>query len=640
MKKLLFILFVLIGSIAEAQNVKISDMTTYAGNPNGGWVPVVISGTNRKVDPSYFGYNKLDSIDVAQGTTYDTLWAYKNGAKAFYKLTRAGTLYTFSYGLTESGGTVKVDSAYLATRLRVQKQIDSLGALIGGAYSAGNGLLLTGTTFKIDTTHSATFTLSYGEGRRWIDSLAASGATIDNTAVSGFALLDMSDPDYVWAKRLVFAGSLSADSTDTEITITGNTFLSALTGDVDYTSSPPTSDNFHLGWNNSLSKWVARENAVIYPIMDGDSLRIVSGTDSSGGVYIDPGSAGCSTCWDHTTLNTLSATGKFGTASNHGIEIYTNNVKRAEYQSGGTFLFHGASAITNYGASYNDTINFEDAVRIGGVSPVTGLTGANAYLSITTASSSSAQSAIAVWSGASSSNPVFHVTAQGLVSAPVMASAWTQSVYRFNNATGTLSVGNLGGTTGGLINLTPLTVTSGTGSTTTAAVKIAGGYNTSSPNTNTGEWASLWLNSVFDQADAGTANTTSLRIEGQRNAAYNYASIRVLDSGNIVHNGAWYYNHTKAPATSGNYTVTLDDNFIYLNDLTTPAANRTVTMPTPLSDGMELVVKNASADPTYKWSFGGATVLDKDGSTVTTMTDETVYTLRYYYSNWHIIFKY
>jgi hypothetical protein len=88
MKKILIALLLFAEGVSA--QVKITDMPTYIGNPNGGWVPVVISGTNRKVDASYFGLNKIDSITTAQGTNFDSLWAWKNGVKSFYKLVRAG----------------------------------------------------------------------------------------------------------------------------------------------------------------------------------------------------------------------------------------------------------------------------------------------------------------------------------------------------------------------------------------------------------------------------------------------------------------------------------------------------------------------------------------------------------------------
>jgi len=74
-----------------------------------------------------------------------------------------------------------------------------------------------------------------------------------------------------------------------------------------------------------------------------------------------------------------------------------------------------------------------------------------------------------------------------------------------------------------------------------------------------------------------------------------------------------------------------------LQDLTGGAASRTIDMGYRLINGFEIVILNQNDDATYKWSFTGSTpVYDKDGSTVTTITDKTNYRLAYLSSSWGV----
>lgn len=82
MRKLIkiFFLFSLIAfSFTVDAQVKITDMPTYVGNPNGGFVPIVISGINRKIDAKYLGFNKVDSLFKHGDTLY-----YRNGSGIYY----------------------------------------------------------------------------------------------------------------------------------------------------------------------------------------------------------------------------------------------------------------------------------------------------------------------------------------------------------------------------------------------------------------------------------------------------------------------------------------------------------------------------------------------------------------------------
>ncbi len=117
MKRLLFFLL-LIPAFSFSQ-LKISEMPTYSGNPAGAYVPAVIANTNRKIDAAYFGYNKVDSASVSQGSVYDTLYFWKFGIKSFYVLTRA------------SGGTTS--SAWGSLTGSISSQTDLSGILAGKA---------------------------------------------------------------------------------------------------------------------------------------------------------------------------------------------------------------------------------------------------------------------------------------------------------------------------------------------------------------------------------------------------------------------------------------------------------------------------------------------------------------------------
>ncbi|MDB5199148.1 MAG: hypothetical protein JWO92_1111 [Chitinophagaceae bacterium] len=80
MRKLLTLFFfsLLLSCATEAQ-VKITDMPTYVGNPNGGWVPIVLNNVNRKIDAKYLGYAKIDSLFTHGDTLY-----WRNGSGIHY----------------------------------------------------------------------------------------------------------------------------------------------------------------------------------------------------------------------------------------------------------------------------------------------------------------------------------------------------------------------------------------------------------------------------------------------------------------------------------------------------------------------------------------------------------------------------
>jgi hypothetical protein len=106
MKKLLSFLFLLCSFSSIAQ-LKISEMPTYAGNPAGGFVPIVIGGVNRKIDATLFGYSFTNS--PAYGVT-NTLISHWN--TAYDRSLTAGAFSTDTLTLTKQDGTtIKVSLA-------------------------------------------------------------------------------------------------------------------------------------------------------------------------------------------------------------------------------------------------------------------------------------------------------------------------------------------------------------------------------------------------------------------------------------------------------------------------------------------------------------------------------------------------
>lgn len=131
MKKLLYLL--LIVSTQVFGQTPISQLPIYLGNPSPGWVPVVIGGTTRKVDASYFGYNKIDSGSISN----DTLYLYKHGVRSIAIKLMAGGSGTdtthipgVALGKSISGLMVTdfVDTLIIHTSAWNKKVTDSLAA--------------------------------------------------------------------------------------------------------------------------------------------------------------------------------------------------------------------------------------------------------------------------------------------------------------------------------------------------------------------------------------------------------------------------------------------------------------------------------------------------------------------------------
>lgn len=144
MKKLLIILFILPSLLSEGQ--KLSDYLSYIGDPAGFDVPIILGSTNRKVNGALLGYSKVDTVTVSQGTTFDTMYFWKHGAKAFYKLLRVGTggvtlpsqtgqsgKYLTTDGTNTSWGTVSGSAAWGGITGSLSSQADLVTALSGKA---------------------------------------------------------------------------------------------------------------------------------------------------------------------------------------------------------------------------------------------------------------------------------------------------------------------------------------------------------------------------------------------------------------------------------------------------------------------------------------------------------------------------
>ncbi|NBW20182.1 MAG: hypothetical protein EBR82_70655, partial [Caulobacteraceae bacterium] len=90
------------------------------------------------------------------------------------------------YGVTKSGQTISADTAAMATRARVQKGIDSLGAVKGPgtvtSVSAGTGMLFTTITSTGSVAADTTVLSTRAWRRKGLDSLAALELSISDTS--------------------------------------------------------------------------------------------------------------------------------------------------------------------------------------------------------------------------------------------------------------------------------------------------------------------------------------------------------------------------------------------------------------------------------------------------------------------------
>jgi len=112
-----------------------------------------------------------------------------------------------------------------------------------------------------------------------------------------------------------------------------------------------------------------------------------------------------------------------------------------------------------------------------------------------------------------------------------------------------------------------------------------------------------------------------------------------IDSSGVIFGGTNRVSITTYDG-SANVIMSHTESYVILQDLTTGAASRTFRMIPRGASGQKISIINESTDGTYKWTFTGTTVIDKDGSTVTAITDDSVYELLFDGTNWRIINKY
>ncbi len=174
MKRLFLFLMVMI-SLGSFAQVKISDMPTYNGDPAGGWVPVVINNTNRKVDASKFAAGKVQDLEKSG----DTLWVIKNGVRVYYFIIAGwgsaspliitsqptsqtapeGAVVTFS--VTATGGTAPYTYQWQKNGANIsgatsQNYIFTTNSSSGGSYRA----IVTDAASSSVTSTAATLTIN------------------------------------------------------------------------------------------------------------------------------------------------------------------------------------------------------------------------------------------------------------------------------------------------------------------------------------------------------------------------------------------------------------------------------------------------------------------------------------------------
>lgn len=492
----------------------------------------------------------------------------------------------------------------------------------------------------VGTTNTGLFSLAFDSTNGHFVRIPMSGgseeptATIDNHAVAGYALLDMTEEDFVYAKRLVAGSGITLDSTNEIITISSDavTSLAELT-DVDITTTPPE-DGWYLSYDEDLEKWVATEPQNVYPILVGDSLKITNGIDTSSGVFLDGGGGGCATCWDWDNVNTIGATGVLGSADNFGFGIYTNNTLRGEVTNGGVLLWSGASAIGSRKAEFADTSGMA-YLRLGPQpTAIASSVALNARLVITGSGTTSSTATLAVLNSAGTQH--FTIRDDGSVTMPPIFGSITSTNLRMAGATVTYGVGNGAGTTGSLMSFTPLTTSTNIGVTNTNVVEINGTYQEIAPYDDAGIHSALSIKPTYNgTAGKGPGYVAGITFRSIRTDIPDYRASNIIDSGYTYTNGAIHIANTKSVPSSGNYTVAKEDYFLLLNDVS--GANRNVVLSDPLTNGRILVIFNTSADATFKWSFSGETVRDAAGTTYTTLTDGKCYTIIYNYGEWLLI---
>lgn len=83
MKNTIFLLFALVTFLSASSQVKISDMSTFNGNAENAYVPVVIGGINYKTLAKNFVAGKVDSVTykTASPSNPDSLFSWSAGIR-------------------------------------------------------------------------------------------------------------------------------------------------------------------------------------------------------------------------------------------------------------------------------------------------------------------------------------------------------------------------------------------------------------------------------------------------------------------------------------------------------------------------------------------------------------------------------
>ena len=115
---ILLVVSILISTVGFGQTIKLSDLTTYNGNPNGGYLPITIAGSTKKIDARWFGYDNVDSLWISN----DTLRYRLKGGSIFGR---------------KIPGTY--DSSLMATNKKLKDSSSALRALIYSIGSGGSG---------------------------------------------------------------------------------------------------------------------------------------------------------------------------------------------------------------------------------------------------------------------------------------------------------------------------------------------------------------------------------------------------------------------------------------------------------------------------------------------------------------------
>jgi hypothetical protein len=153
MKKLLSFLLILV-SLQSFGQIKISEMQTYLGGGDSVFVPGVVNGVNRKMYGIDLARGKVDSVTVSN----DSIYYWKNQGTRYFAGYIAGGggggSYSAGYGMLLSGSTFRADTNSVASKAWRQKGIDSVAALLSGYTPTSRTLTINGTAQDLSANRS------------------------------------------------------------------------------------------------------------------------------------------------------------------------------------------------------------------------------------------------------------------------------------------------------------------------------------------------------------------------------------------------------------------------------------------------------------------------------------------------------